>query len=107
MGSDSLIDAGLLHGPAGAIASTANIPPKIVAGIDDAFMAGDNVRALELQRRLDPLRRLVASATFPVVLKEGRTARRGGRGWLVLRARPRDRRGTRAELARVVADLNA
>jgi 4-hydroxy-tetrahydrodipicolinate synthase len=105
VGSDSLIYAGLLHGAVGAIASTANIAPQVVAGIYDALMAGDNVLALELQRRLDPLRRLVGAATFPVVLKEGLRLAGIEAGWCFAPAREiaDDRR---AELARVVADLN-
>jgi 4-hydroxy-tetrahydrodipicolinate synthase len=71
MGRDTLIFAALVHGAAGAIASTGNIVPRVLAGIYDAHLAGDGARALELQQRLAPLRRLLDAATFPVVLKEG------------------------------------
>ncbi len=71
MGRDTLIFAALCHGADGAIASTANVAPKLVASIYDAYVDGDRVRALELQEMLTPLRNLVDKATFPVVLKEG------------------------------------
>jgi 4-hydroxy-tetrahydrodipicolinate synthase len=70
-GRDTLIYAGLCHGAAGAIASTANIAPRLVSEIYNAFVAGDYQRSLELQFALAPLRHLLDAATFPVVLKEG------------------------------------
>lgn len=70
VGRDTLIHAGLCHGADGAIASTANIAPHIVAGIYDAYRRGDLAESLALQKRLSPLRRLVDVATFPVVIKE-------------------------------------
>lgn len=70
-GRDTLIYAGLCHGGSGAIASTANIAPKLVADIYNTFVAGDHKKSLELQFKLAPLRLAVDKATFPVVLKEG------------------------------------
>lgn len=70
-GRDTLIYAGLCHGGSGAIASTGNIAPKLVADIYNTFMAGDYQKSLELQFKLAPLRLAVDKATFPVVLKEG------------------------------------
>lgn len=70
-GRDTLIYAGLCHGTTGAIASTANIAPKLVSDIYNTFMAGDYQKSLELQFKLAPLRLCVDKATFPVVLKEG------------------------------------
>ena len=70
-GRDTLIYAGLCHGGTGAIASTANIAPKLVADIYNTFVAGDYKKSLELQFKLAPLRLAVDKATFPVVLKEG------------------------------------
>ncbi|WP_391559754.1 4-hydroxy-tetrahydrodipicolinate synthase [Robertmurraya sp.] len=70
-GRDTLIYAGLCHGTTGAIASTANIAPKLVSDIYNAFMAGDYKKSLELQFKLAPLRLCIDKATFPVVLKEG------------------------------------
>lgn len=70
-GRDTLIYAGLCHGGSGAIASTGNIAPKLVADIYNTFEAGDYQKSLELQFKLAPLRLCVDKATFPVVLKEG------------------------------------
>jgi 4-hydroxy-tetrahydrodipicolinate synthase len=70
-GRDTLIYAGLCHGARGAIASTANIAPRLVSEIYDAYVAGDHARSLELQFQLAPLRSWIEKATFPVVLKEG------------------------------------
>ena len=71
MGRDTLIYPALCLGAAGAIASTANIAPKLVSSIYNEYRAGNRERALELQNALSPLRNLVDVATFPVVLKEG------------------------------------
>ncbi len=106
VGSDMLIYAGLCYGAAGAIASTGNIAPALVAGIYDAYVAGDTARALELQLRLAPLRRLVDAATFPVVLKEGLRAAGVEAGWCFAPARDLSD-DQRAELTRVVAELSA
>jgi len=70
-GRDTMIYAALCHGARGAIASTANIAPRLVSEIYNAFVAGDHARSLELQFELAPLRAWVEKATFPVVLKEG------------------------------------
>jgi 4-hydroxy-tetrahydrodipicolinate synthase len=70
-GRDTLIYAGMCIGAKGAIASTANIAPRLVSEIYNAYVAGDHARALELQFRLAPVRAWIEKATFPVVLKEG------------------------------------
>jgi 4-hydroxy-tetrahydrodipicolinate synthase len=70
-GRDTLIYAGMCIGAKGAIASTANLAPRLVAEIYNAYVAGDHARALELQFQLSPLRAWIEKATFPVVLKEG------------------------------------
>ncbi len=69
-GRDTLIHAGMCLGAKGAIASTANIAPRLVAEIYNAYVAGDHARSLELQFQLAPLRAWIEKATFPVVLKE-------------------------------------
>lgn len=71
VGKDTLIYPALAMGSDGAIASTANVAPALVAQIYDAFVRGDHERALALQNRLTPFRHLVDRATFPVVIKEG------------------------------------
>jgi len=70
MGRDTLIYAGLLHGARGAIAATANVVPRLVVEIYEAFVGGDLERALQAQRRLAPLRLTFGLGTFPMVVKE-------------------------------------
>ena len=70
MGRDTLIYAGLCYGASGAIASCANVAPRIAADIYDKFIAGDREGALEAQFRLAPLRIATNMGTFPVALKE-------------------------------------
>lgn len=71
MGRDTLIYPALAMGANGAIASTANIAPGLLSELYNSYRAGDHNRALELQKKLSPLRNLLDCATFPVVLKEG------------------------------------
>ncbi len=71
MGRDTLIYPALAMGADGAIASTANIAPRLLSELYNSYRAGDHVRALELQKKIAPLRNLLDRATFPVVLKEG------------------------------------
>lgn len=69
-GIDTLIYHGLVNGTKGAIASSANIAPKISVGIYNAVMSGDLKKAQELQNKLVPLRNAYALATFPGLIKE-------------------------------------
>ena len=69
-GKDTLIYGTLAYGGRGAIAATANVAPKLVVEIYDAFMVGDYKRALAAQYRLAPLRLAFEFGTFPVVIKE-------------------------------------
>lgn len=71
VGRDTLIYAGLCYGAGGAIASCANVAPRIVADIYDKFKAGDLKGALEAQFVLNPLRIASNMGTFPEVIKEG------------------------------------
>jgi 4-hydroxy-tetrahydrodipicolinate synthase len=71
LGRDTLIYAGLCYGAVGAIASCANVAPRIVADIYDKYMAGDLAGALEAQFTLAPLRIATGMGTFPQVIKEG------------------------------------
>lgn len=71
LGRDTLIYAGLCYGATGAIASCANIAPRITADIYDKFIAGDLKGALEAQYQLAPLRIASNMGTFPAVIKEG------------------------------------
>jgi 4-hydroxy-tetrahydrodipicolinate synthase len=69
-GRDTLIYGTLCYGGKGAIAATANVAPKVVVEIYEAFQAGDWKRSLEAQFRLAPLRLAFDFGTFPVVIKE-------------------------------------
>lgn len=69
-GRDTLILATLVYGGTGAIAATANVIPKIVVEIYEAYKRGDLKSALEAQYKLAPLRIAFDLGTFPVVIKE-------------------------------------
>lgn len=71
MGRDTMIYAGLAYGCSGAVASCANVAPRVVADIYDKYVAGDLAGALEAQYRLAPLRIATGMGTFPEVIKEG------------------------------------
>ena len=70
MGRDTLILAGLHYGASGAIASCANVAPRIAVDIYDRFLAGDYKGALEAQFKLSALRVATNMGSFPVTLKE-------------------------------------
>ena len=69
-GRDTLIYGTLCYGGKGAIAATANVAPRVVVEIYEAFQAGDWKRSREAQFRLAPLRLAFDLGTFPVVIKE-------------------------------------
>lgn len=71
MGRDTLIHAALCYGATGAIASCANVAPRICADIYDKYMAGDVKGSLDAQYQLAPLRIACGMGTFPAVIKEG------------------------------------
>lgn len=71
MGRDTLIHAALCYGATGAIASCANVAPRIAADIYDKYMAGDLKGSLDAQYTLAPLRIACGMGTFPAVIKEG------------------------------------
>ena len=71
MGRDTLIHAALCYGATGAIASCANVAPRIAADIYDKYMEGDLKGSLDAQFKLAPLRIACGMGTFPVVIKEG------------------------------------
>lgn len=103
-GRDTLIYAGLCHGAVGAIASTANIAPRLVSEIYNSYVAGDYKRSLELQFALAPLRQLLEAATFPVVLKEGLRLAGVESGYCLAPARELSPE-KREQLASVIADI--
>lgn len=69
-GRDILILSTLVYGGAGAVASSANIVPKLVVDIYNKFKAGDLQGALDTQFKLAPMRMAYNLASFPVVTKD-------------------------------------
>ena len=70
MGRDTLILAGLHYGATGAIASCANVAPRIAVDIYEKFCQKDYEGALEAQFKLSALRIATNMGSFPVTLKE-------------------------------------
>lgn len=70
LGRDTLIFAGLMYGATGAIASCANVAPRLTADIFDRWEDGDYAGALEAQFALAPLRIACNMGTFPQTIKE-------------------------------------
>ena len=70
MGRDTLILAGLHYGATGAIASCANVAPRIAVDIYEKFQAKDYEGALDAQFKLSALRVATNMGSFPVTLKE-------------------------------------
>ena len=70
MGRDTLILAGLVYGATGAIASCANVAPRIAADIYEKYVQGDMQGSLEAQFKLSALRVATNMGSFPVTLKE-------------------------------------
>jgi 4-hydroxy-tetrahydrodipicolinate synthase len=71
MGRDTLIYAALCYGASGAVASCANVAPKLIVDIYNRFMAGDHEGAREAQFKVAPLRIAFNLGTFPAVIKAG------------------------------------
>ncbi len=70
LGRDTLIFAGLMYGASGAIASCANVAPRLCADIYDKWEDGDLDGALKAQFTLAPLRIACNMGTFPQTIKE-------------------------------------
>ena len=70
LGRDTLIFAGLMYGASGAIASCANVAPRLCADIYDKWEDGDLEGALKAQYTLAPLRIACNMGTFPQTIKE-------------------------------------
>lgn len=71
VGRDTLIFPALCCGAAGAIASCANVAPKVAVAIYNRFVAGDYKGALEAQFQFTPIRLACSMGSFPAVIKEG------------------------------------
>jgi 4-hydroxy-tetrahydrodipicolinate synthase len=70
IGRDHLILEALKLGCAGAVASCANVVPRLFADLFRAFEEGRMEEAARLQGLADPLRHSFALHTFPAVIKE-------------------------------------
>lgn len=75
-GSDAMLYAALSVGGQGIIGATVNVMPDVERAIYDAFQAGDQTRALELQRKLNANGGLARVGVFPAGFK-GTLAARG------------------------------
>lgn len=71
MGRDTIIYPALCCGAAGAIASCANVAPKIAVDIYNKYMEGDHKGSLEAQFAFAPIRLACTMGSFPAVIKEG------------------------------------
>lgn len=71
MGRDTLIFSALCSGATGAIASCANIAPRLVCDIYDNYVSGNMEAALKAQFDLAPIRIACGMGSFPAVIKEG------------------------------------
>jgi len=65
MGRDTLIYHALISGARGAVPATANVAPRLLVSIYEAFQHGDHAAAAAAQRRLNPLRLSLALGTAP------------------------------------------
>ena len=70
MGRDTLILAGLHYGATGAIASCANVAPRVAVDIYERYQEKDYQGALDAQFKLSALRIATNMGSFPVTLKE-------------------------------------
>lgn len=73
VGRDTMIYSSLVYGATGAIASCANVAPRLCADIYDKYQKGDLEGALKAQYQLAPLRIAFKYGTFPAVIKESLT----------------------------------
>lgn len=69
-GKDTLIFSTLVHGGAGAVATTANVFPELVTSIYNQFAEGNLAGSLAAQYRLNPVRLSMDKASFPVATKD-------------------------------------
>src|SRR5439155_25137116 len=65
MGRDTLIYPALIFGARGSVPATANIAPRLVVEIYEAFRRGDHAAAKAAQLRLNPLRMALGLGTAP------------------------------------------
>jgi 4-hydroxy-tetrahydrodipicolinate synthase len=95
-----------VHGAEGTISPAANVFPRLLVKMYDAFVAGDVALAAKISDILAPLREAWAWGSFPVVIKEAQS--------LVGRSAGKARRpiqplseSKRADLAKVIKEIAA
>ena len=69
-GRDTVALALLMHGGHGTISPAANVFPRLMVRLYDAFRAGDMMEARRISDVFAPLRAAWAWGSFPVVIKE-------------------------------------
>jgi 4-hydroxy-tetrahydrodipicolinate synthase len=69
-GRDTIALSLFMHGAEGTISPAANVFPKLVVKLYDAFRSGDMAEATTISDILAPLREAWAWGSFPVVIKE-------------------------------------
>jgi 4-hydroxy-tetrahydrodipicolinate synthase len=69
-GRDTIALSLFMHGAEGTISPAANVFPKLVIKLYDAFRSGDMAEATKISDILAPLREAWAWGSFPVVIKE-------------------------------------
>ncbi|WP_461219415.1 dihydrodipicolinate synthase family protein [Lapidilactobacillus salsurivasis] len=69
-GKDTVVYPSLCVGAAGAVCSTANMFPELVAGIYNDYQAGQRDAALARQFKLNPIRLSQDGASFPAATKD-------------------------------------
>ena len=69
-GKDTLLYASLCHGAVGGVCTAANFMPELITDVYNKYMAGDLKGSLEAQFTLNPVRRSMDGASFPVAAKD-------------------------------------
>lgn len=105
IGKDTLILSGLLYGANGAIASTANLAPKLLVEIYEQFIKGNMEAARKAQFDLFPLRMSYDLGSFPVIIKDGLKLLGMDAGTTLAPIESLDDQG-REELKSILKDIN-
>jgi 4-hydroxy-tetrahydrodipicolinate synthase len=105
-GRDTIALSLFMHGAEGTISPAANVFPKLVIKLYDAFRRGDLAIANRISDILAPLREAWAWGSFPVVIKEAMAlvGRNAGETRRPIHPLSRERK---ADLTRVIAKIEA
>ena len=69
-GKDTLLYASMCHGAVGGVCTAANFMPELIVDVYNKYIAGDLAGSLEAQFKLNPVRRSMDGASFPVAAKD-------------------------------------